>query len=182
MTKNAYLTAAEIVEIKPYTIEEGSNGKGISEAYIKLKTNAGLIEVNVYLKSYFLSSPKSSKWGVGQQLINNLTGKSVDLELCLVDLEPFEKTIENKKVVHQNNGSADSTTVQGQVIEKEEYNPADYQIKDLCPDPNKYEKLILDCGVEVKVSVEKGLFNKGDFVVGYGILQAHLKKVGGDKV
>ncbi len=170
----------KILRVIPHSKE---SEKHIVDAYILLDT--GVINFEVFVPDwlkYFPYYPKPSKFGIGQKLINGLTGKVVELELRLIDLGPFEKIPERKKFIHQNNGSADSTTVQGQVIEKEEYNPADYPNIQLCPDPNIYEKLIIDCDLKVKVSIEKGLFNKGDFVVGHGILQAHLKKVGGDKV
>lgn len=155
----------------------------IVDAYILLKFKNVQLEAFVpRWMQYFPYHPKPSKWGVGQQLIDNLIGKSVDVELKFIDLKTFQKTSEMKKSIFQENGSSANTTIVGKIIDKKEYCPADYSHKQLCPDPNKFEKIIVDCGLKINAGVKKGLFNIGDFVIGRGVMQADLIKIQGEKL
>jgi len=142
----------------------------IVDCYLLLKNNNQHIEVFIPdWIHYFPYYPKSSKWGIGKKLINNLTGKQVEAELKLIDLEKFKKINEKKKKFSQPEKAKDRTEVTGQIIKKEEQDNS--------------EKVFIDCGtLTITAMTQKGKFSKGDYITGKGLLYAYLISIEGEEL
>ncbi len=103
---------------------------------------------------YFPYHPKPSKYGLGEKLIKNLTGKSSEVYISLVNY-PAKTKIPDKKRKGLEQPYTDQTTVTGKIIEHE----------------NAHVKI--DCGgIIIHSSIDsenQGKYKLGDYVSQVGI-------------
>lgn len=160
----------KVLDYSPDAVESKDH---IATAYLQVKTADGMTFWTLVpdWRKYFPYYPKASKWGLGEELRKNISGKTVALEISLVNLEPTIKlSNEEKKLVQgPNAGHADSTQLFGKIIEKSE------------SETKEFEKLFVDCRIIIKVGEKKGKFSLGDYVKASGILQAKILSIEGEE-
>jgi len=116
----------------------------------------------------FPYSPKSSKYGKGEELISNLVGRDLKIEIHFLAL-----------VVSQNENK-----IKGFFDPQSKKKPCDYKIvgeikkiqKSL--NQNDFESLTIDCGFLLEgIKAEEGKFKVGDFITVEGRLDIEIKKI-----
>jgi hypothetical protein len=165
-----YTYNAKILDVKPSTLDEGDKNC-IVDAYIEVKVNELKIWCFVpYWRTYFPYSNRRPRhpYGVGETLVKNLIGKTIDLSFKFLNL----KTELSDECIRKIIPVAPSMPVVNYTIIGEVTNKGPFS-----REPGKFEYLQVDCGFIVNdLGVEKDKYKIGDYIKAEGRLDAHLLK------